>query len=130
MNRVWQWAWDRYGSRYSWAVLVLSYLLTVPMWVFTAIVIVMYEESDQFVGPPRWPPRSRWLLVIPRSARFRCLAPHRAMGGGRPDDRQQTLESTYAFARSFLVRGIVIWTLAGGMMWPRLVRSPERRARG
>jgi uncharacterized membrane protein len=38
MDRIWQWAWDRYGPRYSWAiyavtvvaVLVLAYVMILP----------------------------------------------------------------------------------------------------
>ncbi|HEY6857306.1 MAG TPA: hypothetical protein VI194_13980 [Mycobacterium sp.] len=34
MDRIWQWAWDRYGARYSWAVYALSIPFSLPPYLF------------------------------------------------------------------------------------------------
>jgi class 3 adenylate cyclase len=116
MERVWQWAWDRHGSHYSWLVFAVSYGLTLPLWETTALVLVKFDESDQFVGAavvaaaitlglvyflvrPGWPV---WRLVERWAASDEV-------------DRRQALESTYVFARTILLRGALIWTVAGGM---------------
>jgi class 3 adenylate cyclase len=116
MDRVWQWAWDRHGRRYSWGVLAISFVLTVPMWVFSAIVIVMFERSDQFVGPAATSAAMTLVLaaILIRPG-FAVWRPIERWAAGDRTDRQQALESTYTLARSFLVRGLVIWTLAGGI---------------
>jgi adenylate cyclase len=32
MDRIWQWAWDRYGASYSWAILGIGYLALLPVY--------------------------------------------------------------------------------------------------
>jgi hypothetical protein len=34
MDRIWQWAWDRYGARYSWAALAVAFPLSLPVYLF------------------------------------------------------------------------------------------------
>ena len=48
MNRLWQWTWDRYGRRYSWAFWVVGSLLYLPVYVSYSTVIVATENSDRF----------------------------------------------------------------------------------
>ena len=40
---------DRYGARYSWAVFAISCLAILPVWLFSAFVVVAVEESDRYV---------------------------------------------------------------------------------
>jgi hypothetical protein len=49
MDRIWQWAWDRHGARYSWAICAISYLAILPTWLFASFVVVAFEESDRYV---------------------------------------------------------------------------------
>ena len=49
MDRIWQWAWDRYGPRYSWAACVISYLAVLPVWLASAFLVVAFEGSDRYV---------------------------------------------------------------------------------
>jgi hypothetical protein len=49
VDRIWQWAWDRYGARYTWAVFAISYLAVLPVWLISAFVVVALEESGRYV---------------------------------------------------------------------------------
>jgi class 3 adenylate cyclase len=117
MDRVWQWVWNRYATRYSWAVFVVTYVLTVPLWVFTAIVIVETEGSDRHVESAAAAAAITlvlaWILHRPGFGVWHAIDRWTASD---QVDRHQTLESTYTLARSFLVRGLVIWALAGAMI--------------
>src|SRR5687767_9681861 len=101
MDRIWQWAWDRHATGYSWAVFVISYVLTVPLWVFTAIIIVEYEESDRHVECAAAAAAITlvlaWILVLPGTRMWR---PVDRWAASDQIDRHQTLDSTYTLARS------------------------------
>jgi hypothetical protein len=57
MDRVWDWAWDRHGKRYSWAVFWVTAGMTLPIFVMAAWIVVGFEGSGGFlIGDPR--PRS------------------------------------------------------------------------
>lgn len=117
MDRIWQWMWDRHGSRYSWAVFVVSYGTTLPIWVVSAVVLVELEKSDRYLaasalaalggaaamaagvlpGAGRWEPLERW-------------------GAGESVDRRDALEVSYAFARTSVLRTAVAFAIVGGAM--------------
>ena len=48
MDRIWQWAWDRYGARYSWAIYAATFFFLLQIYLVPSFVIVAFEES----GPP------------------------------------------------------------------------------
>src|ERR1700681_224337 len=49
MDRIWQWAWDRRGPWYSWAMYAVSFLVMLPIYVVMSFVVVAYEESSHYV---------------------------------------------------------------------------------
>src|SRR6478609_5501784 len=49
MDRIWQWAWDRHGARYSWVVGAVLYLAFLPIWFGTALIIVAFEYSHRYM---------------------------------------------------------------------------------
>src|SRR5882757_5897406 len=49
MDRIWQWAWDRYGARYSWAITVVGLPIQLSIWLFASFVVVAFEKSDRYV---------------------------------------------------------------------------------
>ena len=49
MDRIWQWAWDRYGARYSWAIFAVSFILLLPVYLLPSILVVAFEGSRQYV---------------------------------------------------------------------------------
>ena len=49
MDRIWQWAWDRHGPRYSWAVCAVGFLMTLPIYLVWSFLIVAVEGSGHYV---------------------------------------------------------------------------------
>jgi adenylate cyclase len=49
MDRIWQWAWDRYGARYSWAVYAVAFALALPIHLLWSFLILAIEESSHYV---------------------------------------------------------------------------------
>jgi hypothetical protein len=48
MDRIWQWAWDRYGARHSWAISAISFLALVPVYLVPSFVVVAFEDSGHY----------------------------------------------------------------------------------
>jgi adenylate cyclase len=49
MDRIWQWAWDRYRTRYTWAICAVTYLVALPIYLLLSFVVVGSEGSGQYV---------------------------------------------------------------------------------
>lgn len=49
MDRIWQWAWDRYGARYWWALLIGVFASTLPVFLFWSWIVVAFEKSSHYV---------------------------------------------------------------------------------
>jgi hypothetical protein len=49
MERIWQWAWDRYGARYSWAIWVGVFASTLPPYLLWSFLVVAFEKSSHYV---------------------------------------------------------------------------------
>src|SRR5881227_1533425 len=49
MDRLWQWTWDRYGKRYSWAVFAMSHGVVLPIFAILALLVVAFEKSDRYL---------------------------------------------------------------------------------
>ena len=49
MDRIWQWAWDRYAARYSWAICAVSFPILLQIYVVLAFIVVGYEKSTHYV---------------------------------------------------------------------------------
>ena len=49
MDRVWQWVWDRFAARYSWASYATVVVLSLPVYLLWAFLIVAVEDSAAFV---------------------------------------------------------------------------------
>jgi adenylate cyclase len=116
MEAIWRWAWTHHGRHYSWLAVGLSYLFVVPLFVTLGLTVAGFEGSGRYLQaaaiaavvllitlcvalPPwsgRWRPAGRW-------------------AAGDRGDRLGALESTYALGRWTIVRGIVAYTIAGGV---------------
>ncbi len=117
MDRVWQWAWDRHGTRYSWIVSALTFAVVLPMAVLLALVIVDFEGSDRFLVAAAIAATTTlttvYVLVLPGTVGWRLV--ERWAAGDRID-RQEALESTYSYARTSMVRASVAFALPGTTM--------------
>lgn len=117
IDRVWQWAWDRHGPRYSWAVFAVSYGVTLPLWLFSALTIVMLEESDRYLLAAAIAASIAlvivFLLVLPGRTTWRLVD---RWAGGDHADRQAALESTYRYAHTANLRAIPTFALGFALM--------------
>ena len=105
MDRIWQWAWDRHGSRYSWAVTAVSYFSVLPVWLFSAIVVVAFEESDRYVAAAA--ATLGIVLVLLCVCVLPGVGPSRIVerwAAGGEIDRAKALEATYTWVRGSIVR--------------------------
>ena len=50
MDRIWQWAWNRYAPRYSWAVYGFAFLVSLPVFLLLTLPIVAFEKSDRYLA--------------------------------------------------------------------------------
>jgi hypothetical protein len=73
MDRIWQWAWDRYAARYSWAVSPILAGLSLPHYLLMSWVIVAFEGSDRYAesaaittgsGAAAWPWELHWEGIV------------------------------------------------------------------
>jgi len=76
MDRIWQWAWDRYGPRYSWAI----YAVTV-----VAVLVLAY------------------VMILPGLGESRL---YERWAAGQEVDRARALDATYAWTRGAVARGV------------------------
>ena len=49
MDRIWRWVWDRYGSRYSWAVWGFAVLAVLGPYLITSFQVIAFEGSIRYV---------------------------------------------------------------------------------
>jgi class 3 adenylate cyclase len=116
-DHLWQWAWDRHGTRYSWAVVALTYVLVLPVWGLSAFIVVVYAESDRFllaaaiVAVAEF--AALYLGALPGSRMWRQME---RWAAGDQIDRYEALESTYTMARTAVVRTTVAYAAVGGTM--------------
>src|SRR6476619_8329536 len=116
MDRIWQWAWDRYGARYSWAYFAISVLVLLPMYLVSSLIIVAFEESGHYVEAAAVTVVIVLVLVyasvLPGLGRMRSVEQWAA---GHAVDRAEALADTYIYAREALIRAVV-----GGAVWAAL----------
>ncbi|OBK73617.1 adenylate/guanylate cyclase domain-containing protein [Mycobacterium sp. 1274761.0] len=117
MDRIWQWAWDRYGPRYSWAISVVLLAITMPGWLAISIFVVAWERSDHYIEATA--------VTVVGVAVFLatvCLPGWRQMrlverwASGVEVDRIHALETTYALARRMVSRWIFL-----SAIWPSIL---------
>jgi adenylate cyclase len=108
MHRIWQWAWDRYGTRYLWAFSAIGYPLLLQIYLFASFIVVAYEKSDHYVEAAVVTVISVFVLlyfsILPGHRPFR-RAEHWA--AGREVDRAGALADTYAWGRAAIARAVV-----------------------
>ena len=114
MDRIWQWAWDRYKTRYSWAVCAIGIPLTLPVYLSLSLLIVAVQGTGRYAEaasvtvvavPVVW-----CMVVLPGAGRARLV--ERWAAGGEVD-RAAALDATYAWTRGIVVRAVVfntVWT--------------------
>lgn len=101
MDRIWQWTWDRYGARYSWAVFAVTIPLSLSIYLIWSSLIVAVEDSDEYlaaaavtaIAGPLW----MYVSLLPGSRPGRLVERWAARD---EVDRTTALDATYAWARA------------------------------
>ncbi|AGB21540.1 family 3 adenylate cyclase [Mycobacterium sp. JS623] len=134
MDRIWQWAWDRYGARYSWALCAVAFIVMLPSFVMLSLIVIAYENSDRYAEAAA----VTVVAIVPLMYVYFLpgrgpLRPVERWAAGQDIDRTRALDATYVAARAVVVRGlvsIIVWfallfvvvgAIAGATDW-RLVQ--------
>jgi adenylate cyclase len=117
MDRIWQWAWDRHGSRYSWAACVVVALVGLPIFVVWSFLIVAVEQSSHYLEAAAVTAVAMPVLVCvvvrPGSGAGRVVEQWAA---GHEVDRARALDATYAWTRGLLIRGVTLAAVWIGLL--------------
>jgi class 3 adenylate cyclase len=109
MDRIWQWAWDRYGARYSWAICAITFPLILPIYLASSFIVVAFEESGHYVEAAGVTVIAVLVLVyvtvLPGLGRHRLVEQWAA---GHEIDRAKALDATYTWARGAVARAVVV----------------------
>ncbi|MGB9227069.1 adenylate/guanylate cyclase domain-containing protein [Mycobacterium sp.] len=134
MDRIWQWAWDRYKVSYSWAICAVIFAVFLPAFLMLSFMVVAFEKSDRYVEAATVTvvglPVLVYVYFLPGVGRLRLAEQWAA---GHDVDRTSALDATYTYSRRAVVRGlgsIVVWgallfVVVGaivGATWSRLVQ--------
>lgn len=134
MDRIFQWVWDRYGPRYSWAICALIYPPGLLVYLSYSLVIVMFERSSRFIDAAIVTAVALlvrvYLLVLPGLKELRLIEKWAA---GDKVDPLTALGGTFTYTRRVGIRmlatdvvwapllGVVVGGIAGANGW-RLVQ--------
>ena len=125
MDRIWQWAWDRYGAKYSWAICAVSLPMTLPIYLASSLIVVAFEESRHYVEVAAVTLFAvlvlLYAIVLPGLNRIR---PVEQWAAGHEVDPATALEATYTWGRDQVARAV------GGHAASAASRSSSRRSPG
>src|SRR4051812_48623669 len=109
MDRMWQFAWDRYKTRYSWACWLLTVLLALPVYLPWALGIVAFEGSDRYAETAVVTVVAvlgyLFSVVVPGVGDVRLIE---RWAAGEDVDHESALRATYGFGRRVISRGLAI----------------------
>src|SRR6267154_746757 len=101
MDHIWQWAWDRYGARYSWAIYAITLPVMLQIYLVTSFIVVAFEGSGHYVEAAAVTVVAVlelvYVMVLPGLGRIRLVE---QWAVGHEVDRARALEDTYTYART------------------------------
>jgi adenylate cyclase len=117
MDRIWQWAWDRYGARYSWVVCAFTFAALLPVYLLGSFVVVAYEQSNRYVEAAVFTVATvlllAYVIVLPGLGGLRTA---QRWAAGHEVDRVRALESTYVYGRGVVARTVGAGTLCVALL--------------
>jgi adenylate cyclase len=117
MERIWQWAWERYGARWSWVVYAASATLPLPIYLSWSLLIVAIEESSDYVEAAAVTvvglPVLAYVNTLPGLGRIRLVE---RWAAGHEVDRARALAATYAVTRGAVARVVGCTGVWGGLL--------------
>ena len=103
MDRIWQWAWDRYGARYSWAICAISFPWCCwSIWLGVSHCRCRGFRSLRRGGRCHRCRRAGAAVRDGSSRRWARAALVEQWAAGREIDQATALDATYAWARGRL----------------------------
>jgi adenylate cyclase len=107
MDRIWQWAWDRHGTRYSWVMCGMLFAVAGPIYLLWSLSVVAFQGSGHYVEAA-----AVTVIVVliasivarPFLAGFRLAE---RVAAGHEIDRARTLEATYTWARRTIAQSVL-----------------------
>ena len=117
MDRIYQWLWDRYGARYSWAL----YALAVPLFSAGLHSLVVFhcccESLVDYVEAAAVTVVAAtvllWVAIFLGSGERRVVE---RWAAGQEVDRAKALAATYAWTRKVAVRAVTINAVLAGVL--------------
>ena len=117
MDRIFQWVWDRYGSRYSWAICAVIFPPGLFIFGSYSMVVVAFERSDRFLAAlvvtALVMALRVVLIVLPGSRELQLMEKWAA---GHDVDRAAAVEGTFTYARKVSLRVLVADTITGALL--------------
>jgi adenylate cyclase len=117
MDRILQWAWDRHGTRYSWALCAMVATVGLPIFVVWSLLIVAVEQSSRFAAAA-----AATVIAVPAIA-YAAIRPGSGAGrlieqwaAGHEVDRAGALNASYAWTRGLVVRGVALTAVGVGLL--------------
>jgi len=116
MDRIWQWVWDRYGARYSWACWVVTFPVALPIYLGWSLAIVSFEGSDHYVEATALTVVAvlpyLYVLILPGTSGVRLVE---RWAAGEDVDRATALQATYRYGRTVMARSVVLTAVMGAI---------------
>ena len=134
MDRIWQWAWDRHGPRYSWVIWAFMVPALGSTYLVWTLVVVAFEHSRHYLEATVITAVAAVVLtsvvVLPNSRPFRLM---QSWAAGHEINRAGALQDTYTWTRAAGLRALwftpfwaamffVVVAEIAGASGPRLVQ--------
>ncbi|MEB3983334.1 adenylate/guanylate cyclase domain-containing protein [Mycobacterium sp. 663a-19] len=117
MDRIWQWTWDRYGTRYSWVICAIGFPIAFPVYLFLSFIIVAFEKSSRYIESVGVTVVAvlvmMYALVLPGLGAWRLVG---RWAAGQENDRVSALEATYVWARKGTARALGVIAVVAGVL--------------
>ncbi|MGA7055129.1 MAG: adenylate/guanylate cyclase domain-containing protein, partial [Mycobacterium sp.] len=101
MDRIWQWAWDRYAARYSWALWGITFLVVLQIYLVPSFVVVAFEDSSHYVEAVAVTIVAvlvvAYVMILPGLSQLRLAE---KWASGDKVDPTRALDATYTWARA------------------------------
>jgi adenylate cyclase len=108
MDRIWQWAWDRYGVRYSWVICAAGVFAILPYFLLSSVIVVALEKSGHYVEAATVTvPAAIAMASVYLPPGHRRLRRAQKWAAGHAVDRAAALQDTYTYARWGAARCVI-----------------------
>lgn len=117
MDHIVQWAWDRFGARYSWVICAVSFVTPFPIYLLMSCAIVAFEKGHQYLAAAMATAVMMLILacslVLPGCGAWRLVE---RWAADEAADPAMVLEATYRWSRGAVVRGLAVVTVCGALL--------------